>query len=912
MTLTTAVGYAGQPAPPKELKKFTKKARADIPKLTKDALIQKLSPLYRTDTQNDLNASTGDPRPPEENPPPSQVSRPDHALSFNPKVLATPERLTSQTDLPYNTTSGPNVANGMESGGRPRSLEGLRKERSYSPDENVRNKKRPLPEEVDPSGKRRHLLASVGQDILRSTGGCPADTLFKVPALPARVQSSTPSNLDEVFDQANANGGISEVSEKLARGQRFKPLLTRHSERKTLPTLSTSNVGVSSNVSFTRHETDEHLRYLDFAPLPDAILSPIMLPPSLSKRKQVQNFAIILSGLTQKDLKNCSLVSRAFRFSVYLAAYQRLKRDFPGRRTEATFAKYNINMTNMWPYLVQRQQEVSLWKEIYNKSFLHRAVGNWYVLADRLWSNPDHQNQVTIAYRFILTRFYFLVSVQGATHPDVQRQHVITGCTEVVAGEIWTISVSSLGAQEEYYVLESTCEVIGSRDGAVGSGGNDYKSLPQQPVTPRVDWASYISQHASAALDDNQRVVSLCKRLRWTNHEEYDRGISKHWLMRMRQEGDAGAVKVEIGRRYILACVVANSISGKWMSSTEMEQEFHGLPINTVSKSRIQNRVHLYVPAHHHVESVHLGTRKGQPLHAALAVVQTACREYYILKDNGMQVGCEEEGVSRVWMSILACNGDGTLSNDTLLMAILDDSDNDLTHLWSLIQELSKQLNENRNLSVSLITQTGDVKNQAVHAQTGFVLRRFNTDKSQEEYNAELERMNAAIVAENQGLQHDNKQLSGLIKEYEQTLESIMSTFRNRARDVQESELSLIRDYETKLLGLEDENSSEDLRISTATVESLTRIARLLRQLLRIQGGENVSEMGDGEEEGEEEEEWEPWKSVGQAYADDALEREIELARLEKENEELRRMLGVIPARTSGLNGAHKRMRSPD
>ena len=48
-------------------------------------------------------------------------------------------------------------------------------------------------------------------------------------------------------------------------------------------------------------------------------------------------------------------------------------------------------------------------------------------------------------------------------------------------------------------------------------------------------------------------------------------------------------------------------------------------------------------------------------------------------------------------------------------------------------------------------------------------------------YNAELERMNAAIAAENQVLQNDNKQLNALIKEYEQTLESLMTTFRTRA-----------------------------------------------------------------------------------------------------------------------------------
>jgi hypothetical protein len=44
-----------------------------------------------------------------------------------------------------------------------------------------------------------------------------------------------------------------------------------------------------------------------------------------------------------------------------------------------------------------------------------------------------------------------------------------------------------------------------------------------------------------------------------------------------------------------------------------------------------------------------------------------------------------------------------------------------------------------------------------------------------EEYDAELERMNTHMITENQGLQHDNKQLNTLIKEYEQTLENLMS-----------------------------------------------------------------------------------------------------------------------------------------
>ena len=52
---------------------------------------------------------------------------------------------------------------------------------------------------------------------------------------------------------------------------------------------------------------------------------------------------------------------------------------------------------------------------------------------------------------------------------------------------------------------------------------------------------------------------------------------------------------------------------------------------------------------------------------------------------------------------------------------------------------------------------------------------------SPEEYDAELERMNVAMLAENQALQYDNKQLNALIKEYETTLETVMGLFRQRA-----------------------------------------------------------------------------------------------------------------------------------
>jgi len=51
-------------------------------------------------------------------------------------------------------------------------------------------------------------------------------------------------------------------------------------------------------------------------------------------------------------------------------------------------------------------------------------------------------------------------------------------------------------------------------------------------------------------------------------------------------------------------------------------------------------------------------------------------------------------------------------------MTILDNSEQDLLQLWSLIAELSDQLNQNRSLSVSLHAQAGSIK---VSSQLGVI-----------------------------------------------------------------------------------------------------------------------------------------------------------------------------------------------
>ena len=80
---------------------------------------------------------------------------------------------------------------------------------------------------------------------------------------------------------------------------------------------------------------------------------------------------------------------------------------------------------------------------------------------------------------------------------------------------------------------------------------------------------------------------------------------------------------------------------------------------------------------------------------------------------------------------------------------------------------------------MSLLTRAlAATQGQAIHASTGYSLRRFNLDISKEKFESSLERINASLVMENQSLAHENRQLNLLLREYEQTLETVMGKFR--------------------------------------------------------------------------------------------------------------------------------------
>ncbi|KAG5646540.1 hypothetical protein DXG03_003307 [Asterophora parasitica] len=130
---------------------------------------------------------------------------------------------------------------------------------------------------------------------------------------------------------------------------------------------------------------------------------------------------------------------------------------------------------------------------------------------------------------------------------------MILDVQELVEGEIWSVELSSSMGKEVIYVLECTCEVVGHPP-APHVPELDGKTAALDPYPLRADWSVYISQ----CLSSLPRPPSLMEHLKWTNHEEYDRGISKLWLSRTQGEGDIGAAKRLVAERYILACVVGN------------------------------------------------------------------------------------------------------------------------------------------------------------------------------------------------------------------------------------------------------------------------------------------------------------------------------------------------------------------
>ncbi|OJT12767.1 hypothetical protein TRAPUB_10602, partial [Trametes pubescens] len=386
-----------------------------------------------------------------------------------------------------------------------------------------------------------------------------------------------------------------------APAKRFKPLIVgaaKPSAARIVPASATPST--KPTVPLKSKNVHCSLQYLDFPTELEELptLRAITLPPPLAQRKRVTRWAVILSGLSDQERAVCALVSRTFRYAVYLSASSVLARDYRGRRLQDDVLKrYSQAMTNMWPYLRIREAEVVKRRHIYEASFVPRFLARYGPgdpISKHLWASPDNPKQLVIAVRFALTRAWFELSVGTSSgtkdDPTSWLHATIADAQEVVTDEIWSITLEDpqTRRQETLFVLEATCEVVGRPLGA--KSGVGVASLPV-----RADWSAYIASRSAPS----SSAESLLSHLKWSCHEEFDRGISTLWQKRVAGEGALGIAKRTVAERYVLACVVGNSISGTWLSTSEMVQDFAGLPARGAGPAPWKTRnpaLNLYLP----------------------------------------------------------------------------------------------------------------------------------------------------------------------------------------------------------------------------------------------------------------------------------------------------------------------------
>lgn len=176
-----------------------------------------------------------------------------------------------------------------------------------------------------------------------------------------------------------------------------------------------------------------------------------------------------------------------------------------------------------------------------------------------------------------MTRLFFTISI-GGKDSNSWLEGMVVDAREIIKGEIWCIDVvkpheSLETVVESFYVLESTCEVV-------GMAPLPSKAKASVSVQMRADWSAYIKQRTSEVLPlstipDPSRssssvpATSLLDQLSWANHEEFTRGISKLWLKTVKVQQGVGEAKRIVAERYILASVVSN----RFVSSTKCNFE---------------------------------------------------------------------------------------------------------------------------------------------------------------------------------------------------------------------------------------------------------------------------------------------------------------------------------------------------
>ena len=161
-----------------------------------------------------------------------------------------------------------------------------------------------------------------------------------------------------------------------------------------------------------------------------------------------------------------------------------------------------------------------------------------------------------------MSKAWFAVSeCLGPSNTSPWLHSVVMEAREVVPNEIWEVTAMTVTQgciaekKETFYVLEPTCEVIGRPP-------NKSASLPettpnaQSSLQIRVDWSEYVADRIISPAETPGK--GLLDQVQWAHYEEYQNGISRHWLTRTQGEGEVGELKRRVAEKYVLASVVEN------------------------------------------------------------------------------------------------------------------------------------------------------------------------------------------------------------------------------------------------------------------------------------------------------------------------------------------------------------------
>jgi len=202
------------------------------------------------------------------------------------------------------------------------SLASVVHEQSYPADQLAPSRKRPFEpsEPVNVASKHRRPLDPPGISCTTTT----QRPVFKVPVIPASRKStiSKPST-SLLCSRVVARPGDPGIrTHPLQPGptpsttsavKRFVPLVVQ----RVIPSAVPGNVPCTTQPPPKVHTTitPSPLQYLDFPVAPTLSLTTISFPPSLSQRKQLTRLAVLLSGVSFEQLKDCVQVSRLFRYA---------------------------------------------------------------------------------------------------------------------------------------------------------------------------------------------------------------------------------------------------------------------------------------------------------------------------------------------------------------------------------------------------------------------------------------------------------------------------------------------------------------------------------------------------------------------------------------------------------------------